>query len=696
MTLHHTEQRPLKTTDGPQSSGAPTIGAAAPVVPAHGRRRGARTHEVRLDPRSFWGRRQEINARATLSHCVEWLERLGWLESFDRVARGEPTGDRPGWQFSDSEVYKLLEAVAWEQARTGDPQMEELHRGLVARIAPAQDDDGYLSTAFGHPGLPPRYSDLSMGHELYTMGHLLQAAVARARSLPPEEVEADRLVRVARAAAEHICAEFGPAGRPGICGHPEVEVALVELSRTLGESRYRDQARLFLDRRGHGSLPVPALLAADYFQDDVPLRRAQVLRGHAVRALYLTAGAVDLAMDTEDQPLLETLLRQWRRTVERRTYLTGGMGSRHQDEGFGEDFELPGDRAYCETCAGVASVMVSWRLYLATGEVEHLDLIERTLFNIIATSAAEDGRAFFYANPLQLRQEPDVQEAEGVHMRAEGGLRAPWFDVSCCPTNVARTLASLQHYVFSIDALEEPVPSRGPAASGAEGVPRVSVLQYMPGEIRAELPAGHLGLRVQGDYPHQGQVGLVITEVPEGPVRLRLRVPSWADGAALTVTSADGVLLSRRSVPPGWAEVGERLAPGDAVELDLGTALRLTWPDPRVDAVRGTVALERGPLVLCLESIDLPEGVALEDLRLDPDQPLVAHDDGARVRLQVVPGAAPRPGAPPFGPPPTAPESAPRTFTAPLVPYHRWAERGPSTMRVFLPLAGSSLTPVQH
>ncbi|GAA1187834.1 glycoside hydrolase family 127 protein [Nesterenkonia xinjiangensis] len=680
MTLHHTDHRPRQLAVGPEGRGAHGALTTAPVVPAHGRRRGARSTEVRLDPASFWGRRQEVNAAATLPHCVEWMERLGWLENFDRVGRGEPTEDRPGWQFSDSEVYKLLEAVAWEQSRTGDPELEKLHGGLVARIAAAQDDDGYLGTAFGHPGLPPRYSDLSMGHELYNMGHLIQAAVARARLLGSQRAQEDQLVGVARAAADHICTEFGPEARQGICGHPEVEVALVELGRALGEPRYREQARLFLDRRGHGSLPVPALLAADYFQDDVPVRRAEVLRGHAVRALYLTAGAVDLAVDTEDEQLLEAVIGQWRRTVERRTYLTGGMGSRHQDEGFGEDFELPCDRAYCETCAGVASVMVSWRLYLSTGGVEHLDLIERTLFNVIATSAAEDGRAFFYANPLQLREEPDVQEAEGVHMRAEGGLRAPWFDVSCCPTNVARTLASLQNYVISVEEAGEA------EEAGKAGAPTVSVLQYMAGEIRAELAVGHLGLRVEGDYPDQQLVRLTVTEAPPGPVRLRLRVPAWAVDARLSVTGADGIRRSRRAVRPGWAEVPTDLAPGDVLHLDLGTAPRLTWPDPRIDAVRGTVAVERGPLVLCLESTDLPEGVALEDVRIDLDQPLRAHRDGASVRLLVRPAGKPAPGRPPFGHAPPAADGEPETFEGALIPYHRWAERGPSTMRIFLPV----------
>lgn len=395
-----------------------------PVAPIHSDRFGVSTGEVVLDPDGFWGHRQEVNATATFAHCLEWMERLGWLASFDRIARGEATTDRPGWQFSDSEVYKLLEGMAWELGRSDDPALADIFGQLVARVGAAQDADGYLGTAYGHPGLPPRYSDLAMGHELYNMGHLLQAAVARIRTGWVD----DPIVHIARRAADHICQEFGVNGRDAVCGHAEIEVALAEAGRALGERRYLEQARLFIERRGRGSLPVPPLQSPEYFQDDIPVREADVLRGHAVRALYLSAGAVDVAVDSADAELLAALQTQWERTVARRTYLTGGMGSRHQDEGFGEDFELPADRAYCETCAGVASVMFAWRLYLATGDVRYPDLIERTLFNVVATSPSADGRSFFYANPLHQR-EAAPRALDGVNTRAEGGVRAPWFEV---------------------------------------------------------------------------------------------------------------------------------------------------------------------------------------------------------------------------------------------------------------------------
>lgn len=641
---------------------------ARPVAPA-GPRRGIGIGEFQLED-GFWGRRQQVNARATLAHCYDWMDRLGWLANFDRVAGGATGGERPGWHFSDSEVYKLLEALAWEIGRRPDPAAEAMFAALTDRVGAAQDPDGYLNTFYGHPGQPDRYSDLSSGHELYCIGHLLQAAVARARTRGP-----DRLTDIARRAADHVCEEFGPAGRQEICGHPEIELGLAELGRELGEPRYTAQARLFIERRGHGTLTPIALLSPAYFQDDVPVRQADVWRGHAVRALYLAAAAVDVAVDTEDGDLRAAVERQWTTSVERRTYLTGGMGSRHQDEGFGDDWELPPDRAYCETCAGIASVMVSWRLLLATDDVRYADLIERTLFNVVATSTRADGRGFFYANPLQQREPGQPMRPDSVSPRAESGVRAPWFDVSCCPTNVARTLASWHTYAATVDQRDQETT--------------VTLVQYAAGDLSISLDGGEaVRLRIDTAYPEDELVRVEVLELPDTvPVALRLRVPHWAEGA--TITGPDG---SVHPAAPGWVDAPARLAVGDVLTLRLPMAPRLTWPAPRVDAVRGTVAVERGPLVLCLESVDLPPGMAVEEIRLDPRTPLQAHDDGALVGLTAVTLPRGRPGGLPFhsgsagDPGPGDMPSGPRAaLEVPMVPYHRWAERGPSSMRVFVP-----------
>ncbi|TMR21277.1 glycoside hydrolase family 127 protein [Nonomuraea turkmeniaca] len=630
---------------------------SSPVLPSHGRVRPLGLTQVSITG-GFWGSRQAVNATATLAHCESWMERLGWLANFDRVADGTTSPDRPGWSFSDSEVYKLLEALAWETARTGDTGADAAIKRLTGRIGRAQDPDGYLNTCFGHGGQPPRYSDLEMGHELYNTGHLLQAAVARLRT--GARHGEDDLVRIARRAADHVCRTFGPDGLPGICGHPEIEVGLAEFGRALGEDRYVEQARLFLDRRGHGTLKDISLGRA-YFQDDIPVREAEVWRGHAVRALYLTAAAVDVAVERGDDELLRAVERQWERSVARRTYITGGMGSRHQDEGFGEDWELPPDRAYCETCAGVASIMVSWRLHLATGDVRYTDLIERTLYNVIATSPSPDGRAFFYANPLHQRTPGKPADPDEVSPRAEAGARAAWFDVSCCPTNVARTLAGLHGYLATTDD---------------DGL---RIHQYAPCTIRAELPGGQeAAVEVETDYPETGTVRVRIAADAAAPWTLALRVPAWAAGATLI---DDG---RARPVDPGMTEVRRAFRAGEVITLELPMEPRFTWPDPRIDAVRGCVAVERGPEVLCAESHDVPG--QLDALAVDARSAPQADPGGARVRGRL-PAHADRPWPYPQAAAAPAPVAGAGWFDVPLRPYHSWAQRGPSSMRVWLPVS---------
>jgi uncharacterized protein len=355
-----------------------------PVVPSSSRLRPLGLADVEITE-GFWGRRQEVNSEATIGHCHEWMERLGWVGNFQAAAEGRLPEDRNGVVFTDSDVYKLMEAAAWEVGRSSSADADRRFIDLTAVIAPVQEDDGYLNTVFGRPGQPDRYSDLEWGHELYCYGHMLQAAVARART-----GRADEFVEVAKRVADHVCKVFGDGGVERVGGHPEIELGSVELARVTGEERYLHQASLFIDRRGHQTL-ADIHWGQSYFQDDLPVRDQVAFTSHSVRALYLAASAVDVAVETGDEALLEAIIGQWERTVARRTYLTGGMGSHHDGEKFGEDFVLPPDRAYSETCAGIASVMLSWRLLLATGETRFADLAERTLYNVVATSPAPDG-----------------------------------------------------------------------------------------------------------------------------------------------------------------------------------------------------------------------------------------------------------------------------------------------------------------
>jgi hypothetical protein len=582
------------------------------------------------------------------------MERVGWTTNFDRVAAGTIGEHHDGIEFVDSEIYKLLEAMAWELGRRPHRELEARYRALVVRVAAAQDDDGYLGTAFGHPGQPPRYSDMEFGHELYCAGFLLQAAVARLRTGFDDELAA-----VARRLADHLVREFGPDGRVAICGHPEIEVALVEFSRATGESSYLELALLFVQRRGHGLLD-PRRFGREYFQDDVPVRDAVTMRGHAVRALYLAAGALDVAVESQDDELAEAVARQWASAVARRTYITGGVGSHHQDEAYGEDFELPPDRAYAETCAGIASVMVSWRLLLRNGDSRYADLIERTLLNTILASPREDGRAFFYSNTLHQRVQGEQPVDNELNDRAETSMRAPWFQVSCCPTNLARTLASLGSYF---------------ATATGDGV---QLHQYGTLELSTELAAGQVRLRVETSYPLSGRVSVTIDEAPTDEISLSFRIPAWAIGTA-TATISCGALTFTAST--SRLEMRRVFMPGDVVVLDLHMEPRLTWPDPRIDAVFGAVAIERGPLVLALESTDLPSGWTVNDIEIEAET-LTPTERGARLRVHRRPPVS---ESWPYGlMPPKAREEG---VEADLTPYAHWANRGPSTMRVWLPVS---------
>jgi uncharacterized protein len=653
----------------------------APVLPSHGSLRPLGLDAVRLHP-GFWGDRQELNAKAILPHCQTWVERSGAVDNLRLVRTGALPGARRGREFSDSDVYKLLEAMAWESGRRhGDPELDAAIDSLAAVLAEAQDADGYLGSMFGHPGQRPRYSDMEWGHELYCHGHLIQAAVARLRCHGD-----DLLTHVARRAADHLCRRFAQAG---VCGHPEIETALVELYRATGEQRYLDQAAAFVERRGHRTL-TDIEWGRAYFQDDAPVRQRPAFSGHAVRELYFAAGAVDVAVETCDQGLLDAIAGQWERSVATRMYLTGGTGSRHTGEAFGEDFELPPDRAYAETCAAIAMVMLCWRLTLATGEARFADVAERTLFNTVAASPGLAGDAFFYSNPLHVRRPGTPSPPSHLDLRSSGGLRSTWFDVSCCPPNLSRLLGSLAAY------------------QATESDAGVQLHQLTAGEVRA----GGLSLTVDTAYPWTGDVTVRVDEAVDRPQDLTIRVPAWASGALVGIRvegrddsspmhSSESCGVSTMTVPTsavgpeptvvptGYVSVTRVWRPGDQLVVRLPVGARWTWPSPRIDAVRGCVALERGPLVYCAESVDLDQPI--ETMSVDPDVPveevdLPALGDGV---VAVVAGgirsAADEVPAWPYAAKPSDGEGLTTPVT--LIPYHTWANRGPATMRVFLPAA---------
>lgn len=468
----------------------------------------------------FWAERRRFNRETLIPDGERRLREAGNFDNLRAAATGH--GTYRGRVYQDSDLHKWVEALGWELQNGPSPELQRMADEVTALLTAAQAEDGYLDTAFQVPG-HERYRNLADEHEIYCMGHLIEAGLAHAPLLP-----------VARRAADHLVSTFND--RWGMCGHPEAELALIKLHRATGERAYLELAGRFIDRRGHQTFP-PRFGGSSYLVDRVPVRAQAHVEGHAVRALYLNAGATDLYLETGEQALLDAMLAQWRDMTDGKTYITGGVGADASQEAFGEPFDLDPETAYAETCAAIASVFWNHRLLQATGEARFADLIERTLYNGVLVGVAPDRSEYAYANTL--------------HGTTQ---RRPWFDCACCPPNIMRLLASLHHYLATEDA---------------DG--QLTIQQYATGTIGGRV-------RVRTDYPWGGQIIIQADE----PVRLR--VPAWS-----TTATCNG-----EPVAPGHVTAG----PGD-ITLALDMRVRVIEPDLRVAATRGTIALERGPLVYC-------------------------------------------------------------------------------------------------
>ncbi|MGJ5755920.1 hypothetical protein FB563_7806 [Streptomyces puniciscabiei] len=602
----------------------------------------------------FWHTRREVNARTSLPQGPGLLESAGNLHNL-RLAAGTAEGEfRGAYPFVDTDVYKWLEAASWQLARGREETLAAHVDRIAGLVAAAQQPDGYLNTWFQLRENGKRYEDLRWGHELYCAGHLIQAAVAHHRTTGRTE-----LLNVAVKFADHIDSVFGPpgSGRPidGIDGHPEIETALVELYRETGERRYLDLAGYFVDRHGHGLLGGEA-----YCQDRVPLREATTVEGHAVRQLYLLAAAADLATETGDTELGAAAERLWHAMTTTKTHITGGLGAHHDREDFGDPYELPNERAYCETCAAIASVQWSWRMALLTGEARYSDLVERTLYNGFLAGVSLDGERWLYVNPLQVR---DGHTDPGGDQSAR---RTRWFRCACCPPNAMRLLASLEHYLATSD----------------EG--GLQIHQYVSGRYAG----GSYTVRAETGYPWHGSIALTVEESPAGrPWTLSLRIPQWCQEFRVrcgerTYDQGDA------PVTDGWLRLTRAWEPGDRVLLELGLEPRLTAADPRVDAVRASLAIERGPLVYCVEQADHPGG-GLDDIVLDPSRPLaVKHRPDLLGGVTTVVAAGRRRHIPDAGWWPYTSAPAPQggePVELMAVPYYAWANRVDGSMRVWLP-----------
>ncbi|QRV17933.1 glycoside hydrolase family 127 protein (plasmid) [Haloterrigena salifodinae] len=620
--------------------------------------------EVTIDD-DFWSPRRERNRDVTISYQYDQLEESGTLENFRRVADEESGGFQGMW-FQDTDAYKWIEAASYVLSQREDPELEAKVDEVISLIADAQQPDGYLNTYFSLVEPENRWTNLHMMHELYCAGHLIEAAVAHYRA-----TEKETLLEVAVDFADRVDDVFGNEVE-GVPGHEEIELALLKLYRVTDETRYLELAKYFIDLRGKEDrlaweIDNPETLGGAEYDDgevisaarDVfthedgtydrryaqahePLRDQETVEGHSVRAMYLFAAATDLAIEMDEDELIESLERLWTNMTTKRMYVTGGLGPEEAHEGFTTDYDLRND-AYAETCAAIGSVYWNQRLFELTGEAKYADLIERTLYNGFLAGVSLDGTEFFYENPL---------ESDGDHHRKG------WFTCACCPPNAARLLASLGEYVYS---------QRGSA---------LYVNQYLGGSVETTVDGATVELSQDSFLPWSGEVTIDV-DAEGASVPLRLRIPEWAESSTVTVNGE-----SLDAPAEGYLEV-EREWDDDRIELTFEQAVTRLEAHPAVAADAGRVALKRGPLVYCLEAVDNDRPLQQYE---DPEPTSTTHRPDLLEGVTVIEGEASVPDRQGWDGElyrPADETARERTeFTA--VPYYAWDNREPGAMRVWL------------
>ena len=521
---------------------------------------------------------------------------------------------------------------------------------MIALIAGAQQPDGYLDTYYivKEPGR--RWTNLRDCHELYCAGHLIEAAVAHFQATGRRN-----FLEVATKLADHLDSVFGPEPkRLGYPGHPEIELALVKLWRATGEQRYFKLAKFFVENRGRHFFADEHQTPLEnydgtYWQDDVPIFDHEKIKGHAVRAAYLMSGTTDVAAQTGDARLLAMLDRVWRNTTEKNMYLTGGIGPSSHNEGFTVDYDLPNLTAYQETCATVALAQWASRLGLIYGDSQYADVVERGLYNGMLAGVSQDGKKFFYVNPL---------ESTGSHHR-QG-----WFGCACCPPNAARTIAALGGYAY------------------ATGSNSLWVNLYIQGQMETQVGGQKVALDVKTEYPWDGTVFLKPLLKSAASFELRLRVPGWCEGASVRVNRK---LVASPAIERGYIVLAREWKTGDVVQLDLPMPMQRVAASPNVAADRGLLALQRGPLVYCVEQCD--QSVPLSSLVLPAHADLKAEKSRLLGGVTLIRGVGEQTetadwnralyqNATPLKP----------TFVT-AVPYYAWDNRQAGAMKVWLPVA---------
>ena len=604
----------------------------------------------------FWKPKIDKVATKTLAACIYQTEvATPRIKNFEKVARkkGEP---HEGIFYDDSDVFKALEAMAYSLKTHPSPEMEKKCDEWIEKIAAAQQPDGYLNTWYTLKGLENRYTDMSM-HEDYNAGHMIEAGVAYFNATGKR-----KLLDVCIKWADHFDALFGPGKRHWVTGHQELELALVKLYKVTKNEKYLKLADWLLSERGKKlakGYTWTDWKDTAYAQDVLPVKEQKEITGHAVRAMYMYTGAADVAAQTGDAGYMKAMRTVWEDVVYRNMYITGGIGSAGSNEGFSIDYDLPNEQAYCETCASVGMVFWNQRMNSMTGNAEYIDVLERSLYNGALDGLSLSGDRFFYGNPLASR---------GQHYRRE------WFGTACCPANIARMIASLGDYVY------------------AKSDDAIYVNLFVGSNTTIPLKNGNVGVKMQTNYPWDGNMKLTIDQVKNSKFNLYLRIPGWAQGqtstnklydfsdfgSAIIYLKVNGKDESLR-MENGYIIINREWKKGDVVEYTLPMQTNKVIAREELKQDKGRIAIQRGPIVYCIEGADnngkawnviIPQNTKFEttDYKVvdEPVKALTAEvpvitvgEDGLSLKTEK------------------------KKIIA--IPYYTWANRGKNEMQVWLP-----------
>ncbi len=608
-------------------------------------------HAVELRA-GFWKDRLDRNHDRAIPALLQLLEEHGVVDNFRRLS-GRADIPRRGYLFTDSDLYKWMEAAALSLQTYNDPELKKTLDAVIDDVLAAQGKDGYLNTFHVDERADSRLTNFKDNHELYCLGHMVQAAIACYRGSKEKKL-LDGAVRY----ADYIIEHFGPGKKQCFAGHPEIEMALVELYRTTGEKKYLDFAGYLLNGVDVAGLEQPVNKSDfDYTFSGLPFKSRTELVGHAVRAMYACCGATDYYLETGEPLVWSTVQNLWRDMTNYKMYVTGGVGSRYRGEAFGDKYELPNARAYTETCAAIGSLMWNWRLLCATGEARYADLMEKLMYNGFLGGVSLSGDRYFYRNPLENR----------------GGMsRLPWYNCTCCPPNVQRTLASLPGLFYS---------------TGSDGL---WVHHYANNRLNWKLEDGTpVYLDQKTEYPWKGRIEIEVSPKHKAEFTMYLRIPGWTPSATVGVNNEK----TQKAGSGTYFGIRREWKKGDEIVIDMRMPVRIVYANPRLRENAACFAVTRGPLVYCVESTDHP-GISISDLfcPLDSRNPATGFttqfepkllDGVVTISVEALVSAQPLEQIPLYD----FERYHLSTRTTPLkaVPYYAWANRGESEMLVWVP-----------